>query len=127
MRQDLVAWVMVPVLWGQACWAQPVATLGPNDYKPASTNIIGLRYPQVNSARQVRFRIYEGLNGFNEKFKVFFLGAGGRKHQSDTNIWNLHKALAKTGIKSVYYESPGTAHERLTWRRHLREFAPLLF
>jgi hypothetical protein len=31
------------------------------------------------------------------------------------------------GIMSVYYESPGTAHEWLMWRRHLREFAPLLF
>jgi enterochelin esterase-like enzyme len=27
----------------------------------------------------------------------------------------------------VYYESPGTAHEWLTWRRCLHEFAPLLF
>jgi enterochelin esterase-like enzyme len=33
----------------------------------------------------------------------------------------------KAGIKSVSYESPGTAHEWLTWRRHLREFAALLF
>ena len=27
----------------------------------------------------------------------------------------------------MYYESPGTAHEWLTWRRCLHEFAPLLF
>ena len=27
----------------------------------------------------------------------------------------------------VLYESPGTDHEWLTWRRSLREFAPLLF
>jgi enterochelin esterase-like enzyme len=27
----------------------------------------------------------------------------------------------------VYYESPGTSHEWLTWRRSLHEFAPLLF
>jgi len=33
----------------------------------------------------------------------------------------------QAGIKSVYYESLGTAHEWLTWRRHLREFAPLIF
>src|SRR5205085_2032388 len=33
----------------------------------------------------------------------------------------------KAGIKNVYYESPGTAHEWLTWRRCLHEFAPLLF
>jgi S-formylglutathione hydrolase FrmB len=37
------------------------------------------------------------------------------------------EALQNAGIKSVFYESPGTAHEWLTWRRSLREFAPLLF
>jgi hypothetical protein len=31
------------------------------------------------------------------------------------------------GIANVYFESPGTAHEWLTWRRCLREFAPRLF
>src|ERR1039458_6950970 len=33
----------------------------------------------------------------------------------------------KAGIRSAYYESPGTAHEFQTWRRCLHEFAPLLF
>ena len=72
-------------------------------------------------------RIYENPNGFNKKVKVFFLGAGGRERQSNPNICNLHEALAKAGIKSVYYESPDTAYKWLTWRRHLCEFAPLLF
>jgi hypothetical protein len=27
----------------------------------------------------------------------------------------------------VFYESPNTAHEWLSWRRSLHEFAPLLF
>ncbi len=59
MRQDLVVWAMVPVLWCQVCRAQqPAAPAEPNDFKPASTNIIGLQYPQVNSVRQVKFRIY---------------------------------------------------------------------
>jgi hypothetical protein len=30
-------------------------------------------------------------------------------------------------VKSVYSDSSGTAHEWLTWRRALHEFAPLLF
>jgi len=34
--------------------------------------------------------------------------------------------LTKTGIHNVYFESPGTAHEWLTWRR-LNDFAPRLF
>ena len=42
-------------------------------------------------------------------------------------VKNYHEALEKAGIKHVYYESPGTAHEWLTWRRCLHEFAPLLF
>ena len=37
------------------------------------------------------------------------------------------EAMNKAGIRSVYSESPGTAHEWLTWRRALHEFAPLLF
>jgi enterochelin esterase family protein len=30
-------------------------------------------------------------------------------------------------VKGVFYESPDTAHEWLTWRRSLYQFAPLLF
>jgi hypothetical protein len=33
----------------------------------------------------------------------------------------------KAGVKYVFYESPGTADEWLTWRRCLHEFAPRLF
>ncbi len=59
MRQHLAAWVMVPVLWSQAGWAQPpAASAEPNDFKPASTNIVNAEYPQVNSARQIKWRIY---------------------------------------------------------------------
>jgi enterochelin esterase-like enzyme len=37
------------------------------------------------------------------------------------------EALKKAGINSVFYVSPLTAHEWQSWRRSLREFAPLLF
>jgi len=43
------------------------------------------------------------------------------------SVHNYHEALTQAGIKHGYYESPGTSHEWLTWRRDLREFAPLLF
>src|SRR5688572_16387437 len=36
-------------------------------------------------------------------------------------------ALKEAGINSNYYLSPETAHEWQTWRRSLREFAPLVF
>jgi enterochelin esterase family protein len=61
---------------------------------------------------------------FNKKVKVLFLGIGsvegpGTKTFSD--------GLTSSGVPNVYFESPGTAHEWLTWRRCLREFAPRLF
>jgi S-formylglutathione hydrolase FrmB len=37
------------------------------------------------------------------------------------------EALKEAGINSVFYVSPGTAHEFLSWRRSLHELAPLLF
>ena len=38
-----------------------------------------------------------------------------------------HEALEQTDNNLLYYESPGTSHEWLTWRRCLHEFVPLLF
>jgi enterochelin esterase-like enzyme len=61
---------------------------------------------------------------FNSKIKVLFLGIGsvegpGTKAFSD--------ALTQAGIHNVYFESPGTAHEWLSWRRALNDFVPRLF
>ena len=61
---------------------------------------------------------------FNQKVKVLFLGIGsaegpGTKQFSD--------ALTAAGVHNVYFESPGTAHEWLTWRRCFNDFAPRLF
>ena len=62
---------------------------------------------------------------FKKKVKVVFVGYGSRENGATgkTNIEDLKKA----GINAVYYESPQTAHEWLSWRRDLHEFAPLLF
>ena len=40
---------------------------------------------------------------------------------------NLREAIAGVGINRINHESLGTAHEWLTWRRHLRRFALILF
>ncbi len=37
------------------------------------------------------------------------------------SVKNYRDALEKAGIKTVFYESPGTAHEWQTWRRSLRD------
>jgi enterochelin esterase-like enzyme len=66
-------------------------------------------------------------DAFNKKVRLVWLGIGTAEGRMYEGIKNYHEALAKAGIKHVYYESPGTAHEWLTWRRCLREFAPLLF
>ena len=65
---------------------------------------------------------------FNKKVKVLWLGIGTTEPQRMyEGVKNYHEALEKAGIKHTYYESPGTSHEWLTWRRCLNEFAPLLF
>ena len=37
------------------------------------------------------------------------------------------QTLVESGIKGVFFESPGTAHEWQTWRRSLNALAPALF
>ena len=64
---------------------------------------------------------------FNKKVRLLWLGIGTTEGRMYEGIKKYHEALEKAGIKHGYYESPGTAHEWLTWRRCLHEFAPLLF
>ncbi len=52
----LAALTAAPAFAQQAQQAAPATALA-DDFKPASTNIRGQDFPQVNSARQVRFRI----------------------------------------------------------------------
>ncbi len=65
---------------------------------------------------------------FNKKMRVIWLGIGTSEPKFlYDSVKRYHEALEQAGIKTVYYESPGTDHEWLTWRRSLHEFAPLLF
>ena len=43
------------------------------------------------------------------------------------HLADMSKILKKKGIKNTYYQSPKTAHEWLTWRRCLYNYAQLLF
>lgn len=61
---------------------------------------------------------------FNKKVKLLWMGIG---TEEGMGMKALHEALDKIGIRHVYFESPGTAHEWLTWRRCLYDFAPRLF
>jgi enterochelin esterase family protein len=64
---------------------------------------------------------------FNRQVKVAFVSYGEAENGSKT-LKDYCDSLAAAGIKNVhYYISPHTAHEFLSWRRSLHEFAPLLF
>lgn len=67
----------------------------------------------------------ENTEGFRDKVKVVFCSCGSRENPS--RIKANHEALNRAGIANIAYVSPDTAHEFLTWRRSLHEFAPLLF
>lgn len=77
-------------------------------------------------------QIYNGAlanaDDINKKVKVMYLSIGTAEGERFyNNVNGFHKALENAGIKHVYYESPGTAHEWQTWRRSLRQFASLIF
>jgi enterochelin esterase-like enzyme len=65
------------------------------------------------------------LAAFKQKVKVVFVSYGSRENGAAGKA--NAAALKAASIDSVYYESPDTAHEWLTWRRSLHEFVPLLF
>ncbi len=67
----------------------------------------------------------EDTEGFREQVKVVFCSCGTRENPDRINA--NREALIEAGVKNTAYVSPDTAHEFLTWRRSLREFAPLLF
>jgi enterochelin esterase family protein len=68
--------------------------------------------------------VFADAAAFNKRVKVLFLGIGSVEGPGTKTF---SEALTKAGIKNVYFESPGTAHEWLTWRRCLNDFAPRLF
>lgn len=68
--------------------------------------------------------VFADAAAFNKKVKVLFLGIGSAE---GTGAKTFSEQLTKAGINNVYFESPGTAHEWLTWRRCLNDFAPRLF
>jgi enterochelin esterase-like enzyme len=67
-------------------------------------------------------------DAFNKKVHLVWIGIGTAESERFYNsLKNYRDALEQGGIKTVFYESPGTAHEWQTWRRCLKEFAPRLF
>jgi enterochelin esterase-like enzyme len=74
--------------------------------------------------------------GYKEKVKLTFVSFGSRELEGgragppggprvDPRV--NAEALKNAGIRSAFYVSPDTGHEFQSWRRSLRELAPLLF
>jgi len=68
--------------------------------------------------------VFADADAFNKKVKLLFLGIGSMEGPGTRNF---SEQLTKAGIRNVYFESAGTAHEWLTWHRCLHDFAPRLF
>lgn len=63
-----------------------------------------------------------------EKLKLMFIGLGTKEPDPfPKSVGAFKDMLEKQGIAYTYYESPETAHEWLTWRRDLYQFAQKLF
>ena len=68
--------------------------------------------------------IFSRADEFNKNIHYLFMSCG-----SEENFGTeaMVKNLKELGINAHFYESKGTAHEWLTWRRGLNEFIPHLF
>jgi enterochelin esterase-like enzyme len=68
--------------------------------------------------------LFKDADAFNKQMNLFFVSTGTEERSPK----ELVETLKSNGINNiVYHESQGTAHEWLTWRRALNEFAPQLF
>ncbi len=72
------------------------------------------------------------LAAFKDKVRLVFVSYGSRELGGNRPGFGGDPkanvaALKEAGVNAVFYESPNTAHEWQSWRRSLREFAPLLF
>ncbi|MGA3224304.1 MAG: alpha/beta hydrolase-fold protein [Acidobacteriaceae bacterium] len=67
---------------------------------------------------------FADASAFNSKVKLLFLSTGSVE---GPRVKQFSDALTQAGIKNVYFESPETAHEWLSWRRAFADFAPRLF
>lgn len=68
--------------------------------------------------------VFKDAAAFNKQIKLLFINTGTEERSPKEAV----DQLKAHGIKNiVFHESQGTAHEWLTWRRALNEFAPRLF
>lgn len=110
----------------------------------AQTFVLGLRHPDLfaylggfsgagslpgrNASAEFPLIGLPAADWFPRGRRLLFLSAGAEEPAFLFNVAKQYRdALQSAGIDHVFYLSPDTAHEWHTWRRSLREFAPLLF
>ena len=72
--------------------------------------------------------VFADAESFNRRVHLVWIGLGtAEPNPFPGSIKAFKESLDKGGIRYVSFESPGTAHEWLTWRRSLNDFAPRLF
>jgi len=70
----------------------------------------------------------EDIEAFKKWNRLVFVSYGGREMGGGRGDPKANvDALREAGVNSHFYISPETGHEWQSWRRSLREFAPLLF
>lgn len=100
----------------------------------AGLSMGGMETKNITLARPEVFGYYGLLSGgtyapedikSKDQVKVIFMSCGSKEHPA--GILKATEDLKAAGYNAVGYVSEGTAHEFLTWRRSLKEMAPLLF
>ena len=100
----------------------------------AGLSMGGMETKNITLARPETFGYYGLLSGGTyspediksaDQVKVIFMSCGSKEFPDGIN--KAAEDLKAAGHNAVGYVSEGTAHEFLTWRRSLREMAPLLF
>jgi enterochelin esterase-like enzyme len=89
-------------------------------------NLDKFAYIGLFSGGNIPLSQIENPAAFKKQIKGVFFGNGQAEGGTAASKPAVEE-LKKAGINAVFYESPRTAHEFLTWRRCLREFAPMLF
>lgn len=71
--------------------------------------------------------VFTRADEFNKQIHYLFMMSGTEGMDKMFGTKKLVDELNAQGIHAHYYESVGTDHEWLTWRRGLRQFVPYLF
>jgi len=93
---------------------------------PGASPPLGFRLPPFDPATSYG-KVFANAAEFNARVHLLWFGAGTAEVDFNATLRSAARQLRAHGIRFTLYESPGTAHEWLTWRRDLEEFAPLLF